>query len=106
MTYVCKILSFRIALLSRIKKMSDISSRKLFYDGYFLPIFDFCCSVCGNCHEDGYKKILKMQKRDARIILDAQILTPSIDLFKKLKWLNFKTRISCHKLIFVHKILN
>lgn len=47
-----------------------------------------------------------MQKRAARIILDAPILTPSINLFKELKWLNFKSRISYHKLILVHKILN
>ncbi|VDI78854.1 Hypothetical predicted protein [Mytilus galloprovincialis] len=104
--YVCKNLSSRIALLSRIKKFLDISSRKLFYNAYILPIFDFCCSIWGNCYEDGYKKILKMQKRAARIILDAPILTHSINLFKELKWLNFKSRISYHKLILVHKILN
>ena len=46
--YVCKNLSSRIALLSRIKKFLDISSRKLFYNAYILPIFDFCCSIWGN----------------------------------------------------------
>ena len=46
---------------------------------------------------------LKMQKRAARIILDAAILSTSINVFKELKWLNFKSKNSYHKFILVHQ---
>lgn len=73
-----------IALLSNIKKYLHISSRKLFFNAYILAIFDFCCSIWGNCNADGIQRC----RKSARIILDAPILTPTVNLFKELKWLN------------------
>jgi hypothetical protein len=39
------------------------------------------CNI--NCHQ----RLLKLQKRAARIILDVDKRTPSIELFNKLNWL-------------------
>ena len=97
--YVCKNLSFRIA--SRIKNVLDISSRKLFYNAYNLPYSIFVAQYGKIAMKMGIKR-LKIQKGAARIIFVAPILSPSINLFKKLKLLNFKYRISYHKLILVY----
>ena len=48
----------------------------------------------------------KLQKRAARIILDAPFLTPTRELFENLNWLSFCDRISYNKLVLVYKILH
>jgi hypothetical protein len=50
--------------------------------------------------------ITKLQKRTARIILDAPFFTHTQHLFDSLNWLPSRDRISYHKLILVYKILN
>jgi hypothetical protein len=49
----------------------DQKCKILFFNSYILPIFDFCCTVWGNCSEERIQRITKLQKRAARIILDA-----------------------------------
>ena len=43
------------------------------------------------------EKMLKFQKRAARIILNKSYDTPSKTLFKQLGWLTFQQRITYHK---------
>jgi hypothetical protein len=40
-----------------------------------------CCTVWGNCSEEGIQRITKLQKRAARIILDAPFFTPTQQLW-------------------------
>jgi hypothetical protein len=56
-----------------------------------------------SCSEEGIQRITKLQKRAARIILDAPVFTPTQQLFDSLNWLPFRDRISYHKLILVYK---
>jgi hypothetical protein len=104
--YLCKNISSRLFLFAKIKKYLDQKCKILFFNFYILPIFDFCCTVWGNCSEEGIQRITKLQKRAARIILDAPFFTPTQQLFDSLNWLPFIDRISYHKLILVYKILN
>jgi hypothetical protein len=62
----------------------DLESRQLFYSGYVLPLIDYCCVVWGNCSNEGLNRILKLQKRTARLILDQDPIAPSEPLFKQL----------------------
>jgi hypothetical protein len=63
--------------------------------------------VWGNFKNDeGIQRIAKLQKRAARIILDAPFLTPTRELFENLNWLSFCDRISYNKLVLVYKILH
>jgi hypothetical protein len=50
--------------------------------------------VWGNLNDEGIQRITKLQKRAARIILDAPFLTPTRELFENLNWLSFCDRIS------------
>jgi hypothetical protein len=42
---------------------------KIYYNGYLLPLIDYCSVVWGNINKVNLEKILKLQKRAARIIL-------------------------------------
>jgi hypothetical protein len=95
--YICKNISSRYL---------DQKCKISFFNTYILPIIDFCCTVWGNCSEEGIQRITKLQTRAARIILDAPFFSPTQQLFNSLNWLPFRDRIAYHKLILVYKILN
>jgi hypothetical protein len=44
---------------------------------FILPLIDYCCVVWGNCSNKGLNRILKLQKRTARLILDQDPIAPS-----------------------------
>lgn len=103
--HICKSISSRLFLFNKIKKYLDTKCRVLFFNSYILPIFDYCCTIWGNCSDDSIQRVTKLQKRAARIILDAPFLTPSQEMFHTLNWLPFEDRVSYHKLVLVYKIL-
>ena len=103
---VCKSLTNKISLLNKIKCYLPLECRKLYYNAYILPIMDYCDTIWGNCTKYNVNKIVKLQKRAARVILNTSFDSPSDPLFKKLKWLTFPQRIMYHKAIQVYKSLN
>jgi hypothetical protein len=52
------------------------------------------------------EKLCKIQKRAARIILNAKYDIPSLQLFKKLGWLSIRNRLEYHKSALMYKYLN
>ena len=53
------------------------------------------------------EKLYKLQKRAARIILNAKYDIPSLQLFKtKLGWLSIQNRLEYHKSVLMNKCIN
>jgi len=48
-------------------------------------------------------KLVKLQKRVARAILDVYVTVPSQTMFTQLKWMTFPERVFYHKAIQIHK---
>ena len=103
---VCSKIASRIYLLSKIKKYLNLESRKLFYSGYILPLIDYCIIIWGSCSTECLNRIVKLQKRAARLILDTDFLAPSAPLFEKLGWMTVYNRITYHKCVLIFKCLN
>ena len=93
-------------LLGRIKYFLNIPSRQLFFNAYILPHIDYCCTIWGNCNTDLQNRLLKFQKRAARLILDQDMTTSSQVLFQQLGWLRFDERVDYRKAILMYKSLN
>ena len=93
-------------LLARIKAFISIPMRKLFFNTYILPHLDYCCIIWGNCNHSQEDKLIRFQKRAARLILDKDFTTPSKDLFKELNWLTFPERVTFQKAVLLYKIFN
>ena len=53
-----------------------------------------------------YYRLLKLQKRAARIILQADFMTPSKEMFRELGWLTFSNRVEYRICFMVFKSLN
>ena len=85
---LCKNISSKLALLKRIKRYLNLDYRKLFYNGYVLPLINYCIVVWSNTSKTNLLRIHKLQKYAARIILDAAPDAPSKPLFEELNWLN------------------
>ena len=84
-----------------------MSNLKLYYNSYILPIFDYGCMIWGQCSTYKFiNRVLKLQKRAARIILQADFMTPSKEMFRELGWLTFTNRVEYHISIMVFKSLN
>ena len=83
---VCLNITRKISLLKLLSKYIDKASMNACYNSYILPIFDFGCLVWGRCSRGNILRLLKLQKRAARIILNADIMTPSQRMFNELKW--------------------
>jgi hypothetical protein len=78
----------------------------MYYNGYILPLFDYWCTVWGETTNLNLEKLCKLQKRAARIVLNAKYDLPSLQLFKKLGWLSIQNRLEYHKSVLMYKCIN
>ena len=67
-------------------------------------ILEYCCTVWGNCTVGNLQRVLRLQKRCARLILDADTHENSVKLFNKLDWLPIDDIIRIRKLSMLYKI--
>lgn len=93
---VCNKIVKGLYLLKRIKAYLPTEMRKLFYNAYVLPHFDYCCIIWGTCDQKLMFELSKLQKRAARLILDVPFRTPSKVMFGELNWIPLKLRIEYH----------
>jgi hypothetical protein len=88
--YLIKKLYSMVHLLKRSKSHLTVHCRKLLYNALIgvKPVLEYCCSVWGNCAIEQLDRLnLKIQKRRARITLDAGVNENSVKVFSKLGWL-------------------
>ena len=86
---VCRNVSRKLTLMKLLSKFVNQNSLKQYYNSYVLPVFDFGCVVWDNTTKANLTRLVKLQKRAARMILKADFVTPSEQLFKELNWLPF-----------------
>ena len=103
---VCLNVSRKITIMKLLSKYVDQESLKQYYNSYILPILDYGCIVWGQTSSHNHTRLIKLQKCAARLILKADILTPSDELFKELNWLKFLERVLYHTGLMVYKALN
>ena len=93
---VCQNVSRKLTLIKILSKYINQNSLKQYYNSYVLPVFEFGCVVWGNT--TNAKMIVKLQKRAARMILKADFMTLSEQLFKELNMVHvpFPKRVHYH----------
>ena len=83
----CPKRGFRFGLLKHISPYLKQHQRETFYTCVIKPTLMYGSVVWDSCNINCQQRLLKLQKRAARIILDVDKRTPSIELFNKLNWL-------------------
>ena len=75
-------------LLKRIRKFLPLETRKLFYNYYVKPHFEYCNTIWGNCSKTNIYTMTKLQKQAARLNrnekMNKENTTPSTVLFQTL----------------------
>ena len=80
--------------------------KKIFYQTYILPLIDYGCNTWSATTSSNIERISKLQKRAARIILQAEYLTPSNLMFEEFGWLSIRRRFMYNKALLTFKALN
>ena len=73
---------------------------------YVYSYTDYGSNTSGMTSKNNIKRISKLQKRAARIILHADYNTPSSEMFKELGWSTIKNRHDYNKAVLTFKVLN
>ena len=100
---VKKCTSYRLFLFRTIRKYLPLETRIKYYYYYVKPFIEYCSSVWGICSKENQTKINKIQKKAARLILEAPPLTPSKQMFQQLKWLQFNEIVKFKQVSLVYK---
>ncbi|MCG8046530.1 MAG: reverse transcriptase domain-containing protein [Candidatus Thiodiazotropha endolucinida] len=103
---ICSVVSSKISLLRQLAAYVSTDVLKKFYQGYILPIIDYGSITWAGTSATNLERILKLQKRAARIILHADFNTPSSTMFTELGWQPVHTRLKYNKAVFIYKALN
>ena len=81
-----------------LSKFVNQNSLKQYYNSHVLPVFELGCVVWGNTTNANLTRLVKLQKRTARMILKADFITP-----EQLNWLPFPKRVQYHTCLMVYK---
>ena len=104
--YSCSIISSRISLLRQLSYYVPENVLKVFYKIYVLPLIVYGSSSWGSTTKLNIERIYKLQKRTARIILEVEYITPSVEMFQRLRWMPVSQRINYNKAVLTYKALN
>ena len=86
---VCKKISQRIGVLKKITNYLPNKQRLLYYNATIRPILNYVNVIWSSCEKKYLDRVLKLQKRAARVILDAHPQAPTVLHFNRLKRLPF-----------------
>ena len=104
--HLCSAISSKISLLKQWSTYVPTEIQKKFYQGYILPLIDYGSVTWGSTSLCNLERLLKLQKRAARIILQADYNTPSVDMFIELGWLSISQQIKYNKVVLTYKALH
>ena len=102
---LCNKLSQRIGVLRNIKVFLPLEQRILYYNAMIKQPMMYGSTVWSACSRENLETVLRLQKRAARVILEADMRANSVVLFKKLKWLPFFCEVKIQMCVLVHKRL-
>ena len=100
--YICKKLAKRIGIIWKKRSYLPLKQRVLYYNAVIHPIFNYANVIWTACDKDSLNRILKQQKRAARVILAAEPRTSSVALFSSLHWIPFYEDSRINKCLIIH----
>ena len=105
MIFNAKKLSKSIALVRRATQFVNQNVLINMYNSLVLPHFTYCSNVWNDGSRTHTNKLLKMQKRAARIITGSTYEVRSKDIFNILHWEPIETTLKKREMIMIFKAL-
>ena len=104
--HLCTHISAKISLLRQLSTYIPTEAQNMFNQWYSLPSIDYGSSAWGTTSRRNFERLSKLQKRTARIVLDAPYETASYVMFNTLGWPTIEKRHSYNKAVLTYKALN
>ena len=104
--FVCLNVSRKTNLLKLLSKYVSRTGLNQYYISYILPILDYGCLIWGRCSATNVKRILRLQKTAACIVINTDFTTSSKNMFMELKWLPFPVRVKYQSCVMMYKAIN
>ena len=99
-------IAFKLSILRKIRRYLPTTTRMLYYKYYIKPHLEYRCTIWGQRSKTDTYSIGKFKKQAARLILDADMYSPSNPLFKQLQWQTFDQIVEEKQASMVFKALN
>ena len=103
---ICKKLASRIVVLRKIRAFLPLSQRVKYYNAVIRPVMSCASVIWSSCNKEQLYRVLKLQKRAARVILYAYHQASAIALFNKLSWIPFYEQSRIDKCSIIYKRIN
>ena len=98
--------SSKISLLQKLSTYESTEVQKKYYQGYIQPLIDYQSITWRGTSLINLERVLKLQKRAAHIISNADFSTPSKGMFDLLKWMPIHKDLLYNKAMLAYKALN
>ena len=103
---IYKKLASRIVVLRKIRAFLPLSQRVKYYNAVIRPVMSYASVIWSSCNKEQLYRVLKLQKRTARVILYADHQASAIALFNKLSWIPFYEQSRIDKCFIIYKRIN
>ena len=101
---MCKTVSRRVFLLSKLRYIVDIDTRKLFFNAHIKPYTDYPSVVWDGC-SDVLKKRLNTLHRSVKLIFSDTTLTTD-QKRKEMRRRSLQKQLEYNKGLFMYRVLN
>ena len=103
---ICKKLALRIAVLRKMRAFLPLIQRVEYYNPVIRPVMSYASVFWSSCDKERLYRVLKLQKRAARVILYADRQASSVALFNKFSWSPFYEQSRIDKFSIIYKRIN
>ncbi len=101
---VCKTVSRRIFLLSKLKYIVDIDTRKLFFNAHIKPHIDYASVEWEGCSDALEKRLNSLHRRAVKLICpDTTVTTDQI--LKEMRIMSLQIQLEYNKGLFMYRAL-
>ena len=102
---VCKTVSKRVFLLSKLRYIVDIDTRKLFCNAHIKPHIDYASVVWDGCSDVLKKRLNSLHRRSVKLILPELYLTTDQKL-KEMRIMSLQKQLEYNKGLFMYRVHN
>ena len=103
---LCKKLASRRVVLRKIRAFLPLEQRLLCYNAIICPVISYACVIWSSCNRELLIKVMKLQKRAARVFLYADRQTPSVVLLNNLAWIPFYEQCKIGRCAILYKFIH
>ena len=101
----CKTVSRRIFLLSKLRYIVDVDTRKLFFNAHIKPHVDYVSVMWDGCSDVLKKRLNSLHRRAVKLIFPDTTLTSDQKL-KKMRIMSLQKQLEYDKGLFIYRVFS